>query len=903
MSRPLKILAMTVGGISIFALFALAGWAIVDQMDGNDIDDVLDTVAMTEYPLQPAADDIEGQFEQLGAEQILTEEGLSGTSNERISDTIQTEDSLGAASAGGQTVRLVDQSTSDTSPDTGEDSDAARGEDVPTDLFEDMPRLLGGLDLPDVLVADPVGPILIDLCAGPERLPETPEGCSFGFGGTILTVDFDDDPTYAVAVFLASEGRCEASDDTMMSLVVATAVPGTVFLTLWQGAPDSDPPPGAFFAQYETPAELTATLTAELDAGDATTGFFCIEVPEMTGELVAESFLVSSYPAHGGAPGPVFRYPLTVRSGRPPSAMTAFGSDALYVRNHRSDDEQAWVKAVEIELGTPPGAVCNTGGREIGARGPTPNGMPEADVVGSLVYSTSIEIDAAWPYDERFTTVDVHLLNLEAAQNYAVCSYVVSTDPFGEVVHSEAGVVGTPTSRGIAVKLVGAGGTGESSVALVGFELATPCGTFPIDYPGPGVDVEYDHNICRADFLVSDVIRDGGFAVTIHTRTSEDREDAVTHGWIPVDHTDILCGTACDGDREFVVRLPVRGFDLTESGRTTASVGYLDLVVTLTAADPGGSTTWDLGTADAYDNTNPELPEHPRVSGRLLSTPVTVDENGTPLAGMSIQISADRPVSFSLTVDPTFPTCGLETPITTTTGETRPGSIAPVSLAGLCIGVLYPVTIDAVDEFGNRTMATREFYADSSQTLTLRAELQLESLPSQGDIWDWHQTFRNLTAIHSPSWPVRGAAGGVYDSIGFGPFSVVVPPGAEGVSPEPETTQWKIATNEGFYGQNICDGDIRPPFARTWEIVNVPIRSLDWSFSTRVLRARYSAEFEGRACQPNRSNSSAPLNIEFLGEVRIAAPGLTLEDLIQSVVITTETAYGTAAMRVWAELN
>jgi len=582
--------------------------------------------------------------------------------------------------------------------------------------------------------------------------------------------------------------------------------------------------------------------------------------------------------------------------------MTAFGSDALYVRNHRSVDEQVWVKAVEIELGTPPGAVCNTGGREIGARGPTPNGMLEADVVGSLVYSTSIEIDAAWPYDEAFTTVDVHLLNLEAARNYAVCSYVVSTGPFGEVVHSEAGVVGTPTSRGMAVRLVGAGGTGESSVDLVGFELATPCGTFPIDYPGPGADVEYDQDICRADFLVSDVITDGGFAVTIYTRTSEDREDAVTHGWIPVDHADILCGTACDGDREFVVRLPVRGFDLTESGRTTASVGYLDLVVTLTAADPGGSTTWDLGTPDAYDNTNPDLPEHPRVSGRLLSTPVTVDEDGTPSAGMSIQISADRPVSYSLTVDPTFPTCGgLETPVTTATGEASPGSTVPVGLAGLCIGVLYPVTIDAVDEFGNRTMTTRAFYTDSSQTLTLRAELQLESLPSQGDIWDWHQTFRQLEARHRPSWPVLGAAGGVFESL-HGP-SPVVPADAEGSSPELATTQWKNATNEGLGGQNICDGDIRPPFARTWEIVNVPVRSLDWIVSTPVLRARYSAEFEGRACQPNRNNPSAPLNFELLEEIRVAASGLTLEDLLQGVVITTETAYGTPSMRVWAELN
>ena len=210
---------------------------------------------------------------------------------------------------------------------------------------------------------------------GPERLPQSPEGCSFGFGGTILTVELDDDPTYGVDNFLASEGRRETTDDTLMSLVVGTAVPGTVPLTLWQGSPDSDPPPGAFFSQYELPAGHTDTLTAALDAGEPTTGFFCIEVLAMIGELVAEHFLVSSYPPHCGALGPVFRDSLSNRSGRPQSAITAFGSDALYVRTHRTINEEVWVKAVEIDLATPAGAVCNTGGREIGARGPTPNSL------------------------------------------------------------------------------------------------------------------------------------------------------------------------------------------------------------------------------------------------------------------------------------------------------------------------------------------------------------------------------------------------------------------------------------------------------------------------------------------------------------------------------------------------
>lgn len=907
MSRLLRILTMTVGGLAIFAVFALAGWAITDLLASQDEVDGLETVALTEYPLQPAEDDIEEQLARSGDEQELTDQGLSNTSDVEVSDTVERQGSLGSAAAGGQTVRLVERSTiefggsspdgsSTTTTDTGVEPGPGSDEPIPGDLFEDLPRLLGGLDLTDIQVADPVGPILIDLCAGPERLPESPEGCSFGFGGTILAVELDDDPTYGVAVFLASEDRCETTDDTIMSLVVGTAVPGTVSLTLWQGAPDSDPPPGAFFAQYESPAELSETLTAALDAGEATTGFFCIEVPNMTGELVAEHFLVSSYPPHGGALGPVFRDPLTSRSGRPPSAMTAFGSDALYVRIHRAVNEEVWVKAVEIDLTTPASAVCDTGGREVGARGPTPNGMLEADVVGGLVYTTSIEIDETWPYGEAFTTVDVHLLNFEAGRNYAICSYVVSTNPFGEVTHSEAAVVGTPTSRGLDVKMVGAGGTGESSVELVGFELATPCGTFPIEYPGQGVHVQYNQNICRSDFLVSNVIRDRGFGVTIYTRTTEDRDDVVTREWIPVDRNDILCGTACDGDREFVVRLPVHGFDLTESRRTRISVGYLDLVVTLTAADPGGSTSWDLGTPDPYDNADPVLPEYPRVNARLVSTPVDLDANGTPSAGMRIEVYADRPVDYTAEIDPSFPTCeGTRAPITEGMGTASPGGSGSIfQPVGLCIGVRYPITIEVTDAEGNLTTETFEFFTDTSQTFTMRAELQLESLPGLRTGTDWHQTFRKLTATNEPSWPVRGAAGGIFDSIAqrFLTGEAVL-----------AIQEWKRTSDRGIHGPNACDGSAIPPGPEIWRIDNIPVRSLDWGVSTTVIRANYNRNSDGPDCQPGRANPTAPLNIEIVEIVRLAASGLTLEELLQGVVITTETAYGTPSLRVWAVLG
>lgn len=904
MSRSLKTLAMAVGGLGIFAVFALAGWALTDLLADQDEVTDLETVALTEYPLQPADDDIVEQLAQLGAEQDLTAEGLSGTGGEGTDDTIDGQGKLGSAAAGGQTIRVVERSTiefeeSSTTDDPSPDSE----EPIPADLLDDLPRLLGGLDLSEIQVADPVGPILIDVCAGPERLPEIPEGCSFGFGGTILEAELDDDPTYGVAIFLATESHgCETSDDAEMSLIVASATPGTINLTLWQGAPRSDPPPGAFFSQYTTPAELADMLTAALDAGESELSHYCIEVPVMTGELVAEHSLVSSYPAHGSAIGPIYRDTLTARSGRPPTIMQDRGPDDIWIVNRRATNEEAWVKAVEVDLATPAGEVCNTGGREIGPRGPTPNGLLEADVVASLESSTPVNLESpgSYPYELFYNVDDIHHLNLESAKTYAVCNYVVSITPFNEVVFSEAAIVSTPTTRGIEIKLVGAGGTGESSVELTAFELATPCGTSAVEYPGLGVHVQYDRDICRADFNVFEAIVDHGFAVTVHTSQRAESERVETGAWIPVESSDVLCSTTCAGDVETVVRIPVDGFDFTESGRQHATVGYIDLSVTFTAPDnPGGSPTWDLGSLDAYNNADPGLPENPRVFARLESTPLSFDTNRTPSAEMRIAVYADRLVDYTATVDPTFPTCeGTGAAITEGSGQALRGSGSSFELSGLCIGVQYPVTVEAVDADGTRTTGTFEFFTETSQTLTLRAELQLEPLPPFGtDTVDWHQTFRHLDASHRPTWPVLGAAGGNFTDT---QVQLMAPADIETLNP---FQLWDSNQDRGFFGTNICDGSSTPPGPQSWLIRDVPVRSLDWSVSTMVIRAEYNRNFDGPDCQPGRANPSAPLNIEIVESVRVAASGLTLEELLQGVVITTETAYGTPSMRVWAELN
>lgn len=870
----------------MLAVFALAGFALADRMNGSGSDGqetALETVTMTEHTLQPARDDVEEQFLELEAEAETTEDGLTATA---AGDAFA--GSIGSGNAGGQTARIVTETSVEEAlnPEAAPGSGAA-ADDVPADLFDDMPYLTPRIDLSDVRIADPVGPLMIDLCAGPETLPDTPEGCPSGLGGTIMTLDLDTDATYQAAVFApgASGGRCAAGGDSTMSLMVALGEPGTLHVQIWQGPPDSSPPPGAYSGNFDVPDDVAAELTAALDAGESSVGYFCIEVPAMAGEVVVENFIVSSYPTHDGLPGPTTRDTFAIREGRPPSGISASGVDTLYVRNFRAADEEVWVKAVEIDLGTSASSVCNTGGRELGARGPTPNGMMEADVVGRLTNTIPIEIDDSWPYDPTFDTLAVHALDLAPARDYAICTYIVDTDPLGQVVYSEAATVSTPATRGIQIDLEAIGGNDVSpSSEIRGFEVQTPCGAFDVDYPGPNRRVTLSGVSCSGDPSVSTIVNHGGFPVRVRTYDQAGSDPVVSDEWIEVERTDLICGTRCGEDVSKVATIPLHGFDLTESGRQQAVIGHLDLMVSFTAADVDTTSPWVLGSLEPYDNSNPELPEYPRVFLRLDS--VGVSASGDLTTGtMALRVYSDRNVDYTVTLDPTYPVCGAD-PVTEASGSFL-GSGSRVELSGLCLGVLYPVTVEGVDEAGNRSAVTRSFFTDTSQTFTLYADLQLEPLPEIPSGFQWYQAFRPLQAVHRPSWPVLGPAGGSFESR----FAEVI--GPEGAGTEVAGTGWKSR------GYVICDGATHPPFARRFVIRNVPMRSLDWSVSTTVVRFEYSPSDTN--CQPSRNNPDAPLNISLKGVVTVTGSGFTFEDLLRGVEITGSTPYGSPTLRVWAE--
>ncbi len=914
MNRTTRTLAMAAGSVALFAAFAVAGWAATDWLASSDDGTAeFETVALEVYPLVPAQESPADRLSQLGFEQDLTYQALNGEApGDGNGDSSLIGGSLGAAQAGGQIVQMVDPSLTrvvdvtlpttgdgtpptllETEPGSSVDGDTVE-EELPADLFDDVPFLFDHLDLRDIRIADPVGPLLIDICAGMTPGATPPAGCPpGGFGGTIHTLDLDVDPSITAYVF-PPENRCGPSDDTTWRLLVSINAPGTLHLEMWRGSPDSDPPLDAFTGAFDVPADVADSLAAELDAGSIVRDFFCIEVPAMPGEVVVENYVVSSYPPHGGARGPSYRSSFAFRSGRPPSEMAPSGTDVLYVRVFRAADEMVWVKAVEVEPGTPTHEVCNTGGRDLrSSRGPTPHGsFPDADVLSELAESIPmITDDEAWPYESRFDTLDVYRLQLVAGAQYAVCTYVVDTAPFGNVVFSEAAFVATPTARRMRVVIAGVGGNdrtpeAESQVTFIVLPQVSGCQAGWFWHPGRNTGAQFNEVLCgTADEggPVSSVVDAGGFVVQILTDASSEPDRISSDAWIPVDIDDVVCGTACDGEVERVVRLPVNGFAYTESGRQRARIGYVDLMVTFIPSPSVGFIEWNLGPSDAFDDTDPTLPENPRWWFRHDATTLENEISGSPSATARGRLFADRPVSMTARLDPAVPTCGSAEDTVVEYSSAILKMAHDVEFSGLCIDLEYRLTIEIVDEAGNRQIISRFIQTAVRERITLYAELELETLPSlnRGPDRDrgWWQSYRWLIVS------------------GYGMSELPTRTTRPSFGTDTHLRDWTGGNT------SICDtrGLGIPPFHRVWEIRDVPARSFGWDVSTEVRRGELITSERTPPCEPNRNNPRAPRNIWWLATVRFAAAGLTLEELLRGVDITVSTPYGNPTLRVWAE--
>lgn len=363
MKRPASIAAMAVGSVALFVLFAIVGWLAVDSLTSSDEEAGEAPIAMIEYPVSPVndivtatsnGDDTSGTSELSG--EVLVEtptvEGPNGTTlpgdpvplgnSVRVVPSEMLEPGPALDAEGSDDGGTEAASTTDAAPDDGEvdadteDSGAEVDEaddPVPAVVLTDAPFLFGHLDLDDVVVADPVGPLQFDVCAGSDFLPPTETFCPPGFGGTI--VPFDGDP----------------------------------------------PEP--------------------TDAAD---------------------------------------------TGRPPTGLTAFGSDTLYVRVFARADEFARVEFAKLEdESDSPVDACD----------------PDRDRSSrSFVRRHSvIPIDTSgasgdWPYDPSIDTLNLFAVGLEEGSAYAICVYWEDSTGVETVTsYWEAFGVQTPSVRSFSVSL------------------------------------------------------------------------------------------------------------------------------------------------------------------------------------------------------------------------------------------------------------------------------------------------------------------------------------------------------------------------------------------------------------------------------------------------------------------
>ncbi len=194
MSATMRNIGLGIGVLALVVVAAFAGWVMADRFSGGG--DTPDTVSVLRYPLVPRGEDADATLEWIGQEQDQTALAMSQEAS--------TVEPLGSPEAGGQSTRALPVSVfppvvtedtveadDDTTTSTGSigSGDAAEPEIPSEAVFEDAPYLRGIVDLSDVVIADPIGTLDIDICAGPARLPETPLGCPIGFGGTIVPFD------------------------------------------------------------------------------------------------------------------------------------------------------------------------------------------------------------------------------------------------------------------------------------------------------------------------------------------------------------------------------------------------------------------------------------------------------------------------------------------------------------------------------------------------------------------------------------------------------------------------------------------------------------------------------------------------------------------------------------------
>lgn len=949
MSRLTRILAMAVGSVALFAVFAVAGWAITDRFTTEESTPVmLETVALEEYQLIPAEEDVEEQFARIDAQTSVAPEtqGVASTSGESQGEA--TSAAVGSRRPdSAQTVRVVRRSLVDVvdSPDPSETegstppSDAATSstttvsesgeatdpegegtdEEAAGGLTEETPFLFGDLGLRNPVVADPVGPLRFDLCAGSAAGWGAPAGCPPGIGGIVTLVDDEVDPAIAALVFGPNTAfeRCGPSDDTTWKLIVHMRVPGTLNLTLWEGAAEvrgnrgliSAAPPGAFSRSVEVPPETAAALTAALDDGrtpEFGLGFFCIEVPAMATNtpIVAEHFVVSSYPAHGGARGPLYQndvslYEADPRVGlRPPTIVWgAPGTDdVVNATIYKRESEQAWAKAVEIQSWASVQDVCNTDGVAVGSAGPVPSGTgsPSGDtiIVGDFVRTANVGTSGGWPYDPSIDKADGLQVQLTPGLTYALCTYVVSGgDSLSPVVvHSEATFVATPTTREIDVEISGIQGVSVAPTAEhVEFSVRPQiegCRGGNVEFPGANSGVfGQDLPICHG--AASGVRDAGGFAIKVQSfsRDGDFEWGNTNEAWIPVDPSELTCVWDCLETLERVVRLPAPDDVLSATRRQGVTIGLISLTIRFTPPPWRGFPEWTIGPVGTFDNTNPEPPAEPVIAWETMSSSRLTDpDTGTYAASLGGVVTADRPVTIdTVFFDYSIPGFDCEVDmfgVDFDEESTEFRNRHELSFEGLCFGASYRLVIEATDRFGSHTMQIFNV-TTSAPRIRLHARLELgpvgglSSGSAEGFIeFGPLEGVRELSRYNTPTVGSIRTLGGA-------------------VSNEEDLAGWKTDA-EPRRDYRICDGWGRPA-PRLWQV-----ETDGHSYKELVVNVTIGKYV------PANTDVNCEVHPDFVGdreileEVRVGRV-VTLNELMEGVEIVDSTAIGQPKLILTAE--
>ena len=731
------IVLSVLAGIALFAVLTLAGYAFTARSTSEP-----EAIALVEYS---GIEVLERTDEAVAAIADATQRdslmrSLVETGALEDSDLFEAASSAVAGSAGGSTTGVVTEGDVPAFTPDPTDDDVAEPHPVPHDVLADDPSVTAFIDWDEIIVADVPTDFRFDLCAGESPLGVPLPGCPSGTGATIVPVS--DDPIadaggpYRADIYLTGTIARECQEDNdVYRVAVLTNRPSEISLSVWNyrtgdGSFHDPPPRRASTMVFRTEADDAARWYEQLDTGTPDFLIHCVEFTDLDyGRVGVYLRGVSQFLFDGGAVDEDDRSSVWLRatSERPPTGVTAFGSETLYVRAfHRSSvDERIFVQARPFGV-----QGCDNQGdiSRIGESFETVQG----------VLDRTIPIDTlagGWRWGSQWDLLDVHRLHLREGEAYAVCIFwVEGGGPIFEpdrVTMSEAVVVLPPDVNTMTVSLDSIQFADwlddDPRVNFVDVEAALDnCINAAIrtNSTEQSLYVLGPRQMCQPSSLQG-VIQRGNFVVTV-SATDSLGDTYVRSSLVRVHRGDITCGAPC-GERRQLVAVPlphvspraITGYadlfgddtaaivpaDDDVPGSTGPSVGTATLELLFTPNESTGARSWVFGEPVEIEQTSRRLPLRPQIEVRVTSSGggyyFTGEERTDPVGRVQVEVLADRPVDIVATITGhPGEAClrGVSTPPSLTSTARVARHVFEVD--NLCVGTPYDLLVTATDETG-----------------------------------------------------------------------------------------------------------------------------------------------------------------------------------------------------------